>query len=382
MARIKKQVWWLSLASFFSDVASEMIFPILPLFFVNVLNLNKSVIGLIEGVAESLSSILKVFTGWLSDKLRKKKVFLLWGYGIPILTKPILALSRLWQHVFLFRLLDRTGKGLRTSPRDALIAELSDKKIRGEYFGFHRMMDTLGAVIGVLITFALIYFIGNKYRTIFWYTMIPAFLSFIVIALFVKEKKSKFVSNFKFSFSNFDSNFKKFIFVNVLFSIANFSYAFFILRTNELGVTLLLIPLLYLVYNIFYASASLPFGKLSDKIGRIPTIFLGYILFALVCLGFIFANSGFFLWLLFAVYGIVIAIVETVPRAYIGDIVSEDKRGTAYGIYFTSIGLAVLVSNIVVGVLWDKFTYLGAFYFGAIVALISALVLVLFLRNK
>ncbi len=275
MTKIKNKVVWLGIASFFSDVASEMIFPILPLFFANVLNLNKSVIGLIEGVAESFSSILKVFVGRFSDKLRKRKIFLVFGYGIPVITKPILALATVWQHVFAFRFLDRTGKGIRTSPRDALIAELSDNKVRGEYFGFHRMMDTLGAVVGVLITFALIYFIGNEYRFIFWLTMIPAFSSFIIIILFIKEKKSNFVSNVKLSFYSFDNRFKKFIFVSVIFSLAYFSYAFFILRVSELGVALVLIPLLYLVYNILYASASLPFGKLSDKMGRVSTIFLG-----------------------------------------------------------------------------------------------------------
>lgn len=381
MAKINKKVVWLGIASFFSDVASEMIFPILPLFLANVLGLNKSIIGLIEGVAESLSSLLKVFTGWLSDKLRKRKIFLVFGYGIPVLTKPILALSTIWQHVFLFRLFDRTGKGLRTSPRDALISELSDTNVRGEYFGFHRMMDTLGAVLGVLITVGLIYFLGNKYRLIFWLTIIPAFISFLIIFLFIKEKKNKFVTNFKFNFSSFDGKFKRFMFVSFLFSLANFSYAFFILRINDLGVALFLVPLLYLVYNIFYVFGSLPFGKLSDKIGRINVIFFGYLLFSLLCLGFIFAKKVLFLWILFALYGIIVSITETVPRAYIGDIVSADKRGTAYGIYFTVLGFTVLFSNVIVGILWDKFTYLGAFYFGAIISFLSALVLIFLFRK-
>src|SRR3989344_3661654 len=230
MAKIKKSVIWLGIISFFSDVASEMIFPILPLFFANVLNLNKSVIGLIEGVAEGFSSVLKVFAGWLSDKLRKRKIFLVFGYGIPVITKPILALASLWQHVFIFRFFDRTGKGLRTSPRDALIAELSESKIRGEYFGFHRMMDTFGAVLGVLITLGLIYFVGEKYRLIFWLTIIPAFISFIIVVLLIKEKKNNFITNFRFSFKDLDGRFKRFIFVTVIFYLAYFSYAFFILR--------------------------------------------------------------------------------------------------------------------------------------------------------
>jgi len=381
VSKINKKVVWLGIASFFSDVASEMIFPILPLFFANVLNLNKSVIGLIEGTAESFSSLLKVFAGWLSDKLKKRRIFLLFGYGVPVLTKPILALSTIWQYVFLFRFFDRTGKGLRTSPRDALISELSDVKIRGEYFGFHRTMDTLGAVLGVLVTVFLIYFVGNQYRFIFWLTLIPAFISFLIILLFVKESKNKFVSNFKFSFSNLDGKFKKFIFVSFLFSLANFSYAFFILRVNELGIALFLIPLLYLVYNIFYASASLPFGKLSDKIGRLPTLFLGYVLFALLCLGFVFVKNSLFLWLLFAIYGIVVAIVQTVPSAYIGDLIEQDKRGTAYGIYFAVVGFTILLSNIIAGILWDKFTFAGAFYFGAVVSFLSAIILVLLFRK-
>ncbi len=381
MVKLKKKLFLLGLASFFNDVASEMIFPILPLFFSQVLGLNKSLIGLIEGVAEGLSSFLKVFSGWLSDKLRRRKIFLLYGYSIPFLTKSLLALSVVWQHVLFFRILDRSAKGIRTSPRDALISQLSNIKSRGHYFGFHRMMDTLGAVVGGLITFFLLYFVGANYRFIFWVTMIPAFLSFLVIFLFLKEKNGAFLTRFKIKFSSFSPKYKKFIFVSFLFSIANFSYAFIILRTSDLGVASLIIPLMYFVYNLASAASSYFFGTLSDKFGRLPLIFLGYLLFSFVCFGFIFTNKGIFLWFLFALYGVALAIIETVPSAYIGDLVEEHKRGTAYGIYFTVLGFGVLISNILIGLLWDKFSYVFSFSFGAFLALFSAFLLFIFFRK-
>ncbi len=380
MQKIKKEVKALAIASFFSDVASEMIFPILPLFLANVLNINKSLIGLIEGISESFSSILKVISGYLSDKLRKRKIFMIMGYGIPILSKPILALSTSWIHALIFRWFDRTGKGLRTSPRDALIAEYSDKNTRGKYFGFHRTMDTLGAVVGVIITFLIINFFGLQYRLIFWFAIIPAFISLMIIQFYVKEKKDGSY-NHKFKLDGLNKNFKIFIAISFLFSFANFSYTFFILRAQNYLFLIALIPIAYLVYNLSYAGAALPFGELSDKIGRKSTLIIGYLLFSLTTLGFAFAINTYMLWILFILYGLSIAIIETIPKAFISDITPKDKIGTALGFYFMVTGIVVLFSNITAGLLWDKLGVTVMFSFSAVISVIGAILLALFVKE-
>src|SRR3989344_2175088 len=218
----------MSLASMFNDISSEMIFPILPLFLANVLNVNKSLIGLIEGIAESLGSVSKTLSGYLSDKLNRRKIIVALGYSVSAITKPLLAFSIIWQHVLSIRTIDRLGKGVRDPPRDALIAASSAENVRGKSFGFHRMMDTIGAVIGTISAYVLLSFLFD-YRTIFWLSFIPAAISVVIIIFFVKEIKRKVSSVFsRFSVNHFSKNFKLFILISTIFSLANFSYAFFI----------------------------------------------------------------------------------------------------------------------------------------------------------
>ncbi len=380
--KLSKNVIWMSLASMFNDISSEMIFPILPLFLANVLNVNKALIGLIEGLAESTSSILKTFSGYVSDKLNKRKSIVALGYLLSTITKPLLSISTIWQHVLAIRFLDRTGKGVRDPPRDALIAASVDEKIRGKAFGFHRMFDTVGAVIGTILAFIFLSLLFN-YRTIFLISFIPAAISVLIILIFVKEIKRKIKDNIKLKFhkEGYSKNFKIFIAISTLFALANFSYAFFILKAQDF-VKIEFIPLIYLLYNICYAVFALPAGNLSDKVGRRNIIALGYVFFGIVSLGFVLIENSLYAWILFAIYGISISLREAVSRAYVTDLVSADKRGTALGIYYTFTGLALFPASLIAGNLWD---YLGSdatFIYATILSLISTILLMTLLKKK
>jgi len=375
----KKNIFFMGLTSFFMDVSSEMIFPVLPLFLANVLGINMAVIGIIEGIAEGTGSILKTFSGWLSDKIKKRKLLIGLGYSFSAITKPFLALVTAWPHVLLVRFLDRVGKGVRTSPRDALIAESSEASQRGKSFGIHRMMDTVGAIVGTIIAFWLLSKLPEAYRTIFSYSAIPAGLAVLTIIFFVKEKKKKEgeqkITPFKLSFKLFDKNFKKFVIIASLFSLANFSYAFFILRAQDLGIAIAIIPLVYLVYNIVYAIFAIPAGKFSDKVGKKTILITGYIIFGLTCLGFAFATQSIYAWILFAFYGLFFALTEGVSRAYVSDLVSPEARGTALGIYHTSIGLMAIPASIIAGFLWNFISFKATFLFSCVVAILAATLL-------
>lgn len=374
----KKNVFWMGIVSMLTDISSEMILPILPIFMNTVLAANRAVIGLVEGIAESTASILKLFSGWLSDRVRKRKMLVVFGYGLSAVTKPLLALATSWQHVLAVRFSDRVGKGIRTSPRDALIAESSSKKQRGRAFGLHRFLDNFGAVIGSLIAAYLLYIMPGSFRTIFWLSAIPAVLSIIVALVFIKDIKPKLKAEKKVSFSlkRFDSNFRKFIFVVTLFSLANFSYAFFILRAQSLNLALALIPIIYVVYNLAATVMSIPAGRLADSIGHRRTLFGGYLFFGLTALGFAFADSAWHVWALFIMYGVGIAVIETASRAIASDIIKDKSlRGTAIGTYHAFVGMALLPANLVFGFIANRFGESIAFGYAGGIAVVAALLL-------
>ncbi len=381
---ISRNVFFMGLVSLFTDISSEMIFPILPLFMANVLGINKSLIGLIEGVAESTASLLKTFSGWLSDKLKKRKILILLGYGFSTITKPFLALSTIWQHVFVLRFLERTGKGIRTSPRDALVAASTKEKFRGKAFGLNRTMDRIGAIAGTLITFWLLIKFVDNYRLVFWLSFIPATLAVLTIIFFVKDVKKKEDSNktFKFSWKGLSLEYKKFIVISSIFGIANFSYAFLILRANDMGVSATLTPLIYLVYSLFFAAFALPAGTLSDRIGRKKVLGIGYLAFSLMCFGFIYFKAWYFAWILFALYGLSLAFTDAITRAFVTDLVKEEERGTALGIQHTCEGLAAFPASFIFGSLWNFSGSNTAFLFAAALSLISFLLLFVFIKNK
>lgn len=389
--KISRNIFFLSWVSFFLDLSSEMIFPILPLFLASVLGANMAAIGLIEGLAESASHLFRVVSGWSSDKLKRKKPFIVFGYLVSAISKPVYGLAGSWIHVLGIRFVDRTGKGIREPPRDALMAEETIKKTRGSAFGFQNMLDNLGAVAGNFIAFILLgVFVVMPYRKIFFLSAIPAIIAVIILIFFVKEKKkaskakAPFFKGLKslFNLSIFDRKFKLFLFVSTLFWLGNFSYAFFILKASELGVAAAMIPLMFLLYNVFYSLSSYPMGELSDIIGRKKVIFAGYLLFSIVCVAFAFSSSILLVWVLFAFYGLFNAIEKTIPRAFVSDMVKKDVRAEALGVYSMFVGIAAFPSSLIAGFIWNSFGSKITFFYGAGIGLMSAVLLLALLKKK
>lgn len=381
----KKNIFWLGFTSLLTDISSEMILSLLPLF-MTALGASRTIIGLIEGIAESTASILKVFSGWISDKLDLRKELVVFGYALSTAFKPFIALANFWPQVLFVRFVDRVGKGIRTAPRDALVVDSVDASERGRAFGFQRSMDTFGAVIGTFSASALLFILGNhtnlgileQYRTIFWLSVIPGVLAVLVVGFLVKDVKQKNELNGKvFLLKSINADFKKFLFVSAVFEFSNFSYAIFILRASNLGVVTALIPIIYLLYNLIYGFLSQPLGILSDKIGKKKLLLSGYVLASIMCLGFGYSFNSFHAWILFCIYGIISAITNTVPRALLADVVPPQIRASAYGLYYMILGFVALPTSAVAGFLWDKYGPVIAFNYGAVLALLAALLLLL-----
>lgn len=374
----------MGLTSFFNDVASEMIYPIVPIFLTSVLGAPVAVVGLIEGVAESTASILKVISGWLSDKYQKRKPFVIAGYSFSTLSKILLSLAYSWPFVLFARFVDRFGKGVRTSARDALIAESSNASARGKSFGFHRALDTLGAVVGPLVALLAIHFFDNNFRLIFFLAFIPSAIGVLLLVLFVQEKRKEpnLSIPLRLSWHNLDHSFKIFLIISFIFSLGNSSDAFLILRAQNLGLSLTLVVLVYVLFNFAYAAFSVPAGVISDKIGPKKVLLTGFLLFAIVYLLFGLIKSPVFLWLLFPIYGIYMALTEGVGKAYISNLIPQEKVGTAFGVYQTTIGLTTFLASLIAGLLWTYFGVSAPFIFGGIVATISALLFITLSKRR
>ncbi len=381
-----KNITVLSWTSFFEDVSSQMNYSLLPLFLANVLGVNKAFIGLIEGIAETTASFLKVLFGWLSDKLKSRKIFILTGYGITAVSRPFLSIASRGWHVLGLRFLDRSGKGMRTSPRDALIADSCPECERGRAFGFHRAMDTSGAVAGPLLAFFLFSKAGMNYRSIFLISVVPAIVA-VLLVLMVREKRwiGAGVQNLQDKSVNekLPADFKKFLFVLGLFTLGNSSDAFLILRANNVGVSPMFIPILWLTFNSTYAVSSLPSGIASDRIGSKRVITYGFLIYALVYFGFAFASFQYQAWLLFIIYGFYYGLTDGVSRSFVSKMILPQHRATAFGIYHAVVGLIALPASLLMGFLWDWRGPRIAFMFGMSLALISALLLATFnLKEK
>src|SRR3989344_1489196 len=377
----RSNVWWLSATSFFTDISSEMIFPILPIFLKDVLGASFGLIGLIEGLAEGLGSILKYFSGYIYDKIHKRKGLTLLGYGLSAVSKLFFALAQSSMTVLFFRSLDRTGKGIRTSPRDALIAESVSESEKGRYFGIHRTFDTAGAIIGTLIAVALLFHfdndIVNAIRSVLLISFIPAAIG-VLLLFFVREPK--FIEKITqakrfFQFGKFSSDFKIFLIVATLFGLANYSYSFYILRANDIGLMITFIPLIYLIYNIFYALSSYPAGRLSDKIGRTPVLIAAFILFAALNLAFAFVANQLSIWILFAFYGLFIGLTDGVFKAFVSDLVSREDQGEGFGLYHTVIGFATLFGNLGAGLIWQPYGAIWPFIISAVLIVLAGLII-------
>ncbi len=387
----KKNIFWIGMTSLFTDISSEMIMSLLPLFLM-ALGASRGMIGLIEGVAEFTASIFKVVSGWISDRLQSRKGLVVTGYVLSTIVKPLIALANTWYQVLAVRFVDRLGKGVRNPPRDALVADSVSESERGRSFGFQRGMDTFGAVIGTMLASVLLFALGkytnlslvSQYRTIFWISVIPGIFGVLSVAFMVNDVKSKgFVkSETPISWATLGAGFKAFLLVSAVFEFSNFSYAIFILRANNLGVIVALIPIIYLLYNIIYGILAQPLGVLADKIGKKSVLFLGYLLASIMCLGFALATNPIYAWILFAIYGVVSAITNTTPRAILADLVKIEFRGTAYGIYYMLIGIIALPTSAIAGLLWDRFGAFTSFSYGAVLAFVAAMLVLALIPGK
>jgi MFS family permease len=375
-------VFFIGLLSFFGGISQDIFVPVLPLYLANVLHFDKAFIGLTEGLVTSSASVFKIVAGYLSDKLKKNKPIVFAGYFLSFVSRPLLALITSGMGVAGLRFLDGVGKGVKDAPKDALIAESTQDTSRGKGFGIVRALDTLGSVAGPLLLFALLYVLKNntlKYHYIFFITAIPMVFTLGILSFFVKEapiKKTEIANNTK----PLPLKFFLFLAIVLLFSLGNSSDTFLILRSQNLGVSLLGIPLVYALFNFVYATASIPLGSLSDKIGREKVILMGWFFYALSYAGFGLANKSYQAWLLFALYGIYYATTEGVVKAYIADQVASGHRGKAYGLYNSLVGIITLPASFIAGLLWDNISPAAPFYFSAIVAVIAGVLLLVYTR--
>ncbi|MGD8979136.1 MAG: MFS transporter [candidate division WOR-3 bacterium] len=382
-SKSNKNIRWLSrnilclgLVSMFTDLSTEMAYPIIPVFLKEVLRVQPIFIGLIEAIAESTASILKTFSGYISDHLKKRKLFIFIGYSFSALIKPLLAFATQGWHVLMVRFSDRVGKGIRTAPRDALIADSSKDAHYGRTYGFHRALDTLGAILGPLAAFIILSLSHQNYRLLFGLAIIPGIIAIAIILLGVKEIIPETKRLLRFSFKKLDMRLKIFLFIMIIFTLGNSSDAFLILRARNIGVSTTLIPLLWLAFNTSYFVWSYPAGILSDRIGRRKTIFLGFLIFSACYTAFAFNHSSSLIWIIFIIYGLYYGFTEGNLRAYVADLTASEIRATAFGIYHTVVGITLLPANLLMGFLWQRFGFQTALMLGASLSLISGVALI------
>jgi len=387
LRQLPRNVWATSLTSFFMDISSEMIINILPLFLSNVLGVRTNIIGLIEGIAESSASLLKVFSGWISDKLRQRKWLAVIGYGLSAVAKPFFYIAQSWGVVLAVRWVDRVGKGLRTSPRDALVADSIDEKNRGLAFGFHRAADTAGAMIGLVIAFLVVWqtqsaAVGlnrDTFQTIVLLSILPGFLAVLSLAVGARDVPVKEVEERpRLGFKGLGKPFLTFLVIIGIFDLGNSSDAFLVLRAQERGLNILGILGMLATFNLVYALVSTPGGSLSDRIGRRKVLIGGWLAYSLIYFGFGFANSGWQIWVLYAIYGVYYGLAYGTGKALVADLVPQDMRGIAYGTYAAVLGILNFPASFLAGVLWqgigpfEGFGPAGPFIFGGVLALIAA----------
>lgn len=390
MRGLPRNVWAVSLTSFFMDISSEMIINILPLFLSNVLGIRTSIIGLIEGVAEATASLLKVFSGWLSDKVHARKWMAVVGYGISALAKPLFYFTNTWGGVAGVRWADRVGKGIRTAPRDALVADSISKEQRGLAFGFHRAADTGGAVLGLLIALLVVWLTQKNglllnrgtFQTLVLISIIPGILAVVALAFGTRDVAVTGTHERpRISFRDLGKPFLVFMIIVGVFDLGNSSDAFLVLRAQERGLSVVGVLGMLVTFNAVYTLVSAPAGDLSDRIGRRRVIVGGWLVYALIYLGFAIAGKGWHIWVLYALYGIYYGLAYGTTKAMVADIVPEALRGTAYGTYNAILGLLDFPASVIAGILWQGVgTWTGfgpsaPFYFGGAMALLAAILM-------
>lgn len=386
MKKLPKNIVYLGFVSFFTDFSTEMIYPLIPAFLTGVLGVGAEILGIVEGVAEATASILKAISGTLSDKFPRRKPLVILGYTLSALSKPFIGIASTWQHVLIARFSDRIGKGIRTSPRDALISDSISPEFRGRAFGFHRSMDTLGAVFGPLTAFVILAIftprlgISTTYRMIFILSIVPGLTAVAILTRVresVRKKGTIDTKNFLKNYAMLPRGFWVFLGIMLIFSLGNSSDTFILLMVKERGISVKSIMLLYMLFNIVYSLVSTPAGILSDRIGRKNTLLIAFLIYGITYLSITRISSIAHVIIIFILYGIFYGFYEGSSRAFVTDIIgNSDLKGTAYGIYHMGIGLMLLPANFIAGVLWKSFNPETTFYFGGILAILSFILLI------
>jgi MFS family permease len=372
--RLGRNVHVLSVVAFLNDVSTEMIYPLLPVFLTTVLGASAGFIGAIEGAAESTSALLKLASGWWSDRTQRRKPLVVAGYALASVMRPLVAIAQSATQVLLIRISDRVGKGIRNSPRDALIADSVDPSVRGRAFGFLGAADNAGALLGPLIAFALLSWFSVSLRTVFWFAAIPGAITVIVAVAGIREvaRGAPTESTHVELGTHMGGRFWAFLAVVFVFTLGNSTDAFLLLRAKELGVPVALAPILWALLSGVKSISNIPGGSLSDRIGRRPTLVAGWVVYALVYLLFARATQAWHAWALFAGYGIFFGLTEGAQLALVADVVPKARRGVAYGWYYLAIGVGALPASLMFGVLWDRFGSPVAFAVGAGFAVVAA----------
>lgn len=382
-----KNVFYVGLLSFFGGISQDVFTPILPMYLTTVLGFDKAFVGVAEGVVVASAHICKVIAGFFSDRFKKQKPIIFVGYFFSMVARPLLAFATTGTTIIGLRVMDGTGKGIKDPAKDVLIAGSAKKETRGKSFGIARMLDTLGSVVGPLILFGLLYMLRDSaslYHLILMFAAIPLLITLCILVIKVKEINENAPARSRASQSEkiaLPKSFYLFLAIAVLFTLGNSSDAFLILRARNVGATLLEIPLMIALFNLIYAAMAVPFGSLSDRIGRVRTMLIGWIIYAGVYAGFAFVSHSLAIWFLYGLYGMYYATSEGVAKAFLADMVATGHRGKAFGIYGTTIGITTLPASFFAGFLWDRFGPQAPFYFGAAIACIAVLFLAVFSKK-
>jgi MFS family permease len=387
---LTRNVVILGFVSLLNDGASEMIYPLLPAFLTSVLGAGPAALGVIEGIAESTASLLKLYSGYVSDRVKKRKGWIVTGYTLSNVIRPLIAFSTSWLHVLALRFSDRVGKGLRTSPRDAIIADSTPAEFRGKAYGFHRAMDHSGAIIGPLAATALLLVYHDNLKTIFLLSAVPGVLAVSMLLFGLREKptekpKSGVSSswfNFRSSLREMPGGFQKFLVIVLVFTLGNSTDAFLLLRAQQLGVRVTLLPMIWVVLHIVKMISSVPGGIVSDRVGRKKVIVAGYVVYALVYAGFGAATQDWQAWTLFALYGIYFGFTEGVEKALVADFAPVHLRGSAFGLYHLVIGAGAFPASLLFGFVWQRYGSASAFGMGAVLALLASVMLSILVVRK
>lgn len=382
--RGRRNVIGMGLISFMNDAASEMIYPLLPIFLTGVLHAGAATIGVIEGLAETTVALLKYFSGTISDKLGQRKPIFAAGYTLSNAVRPLIGIATQWWHVLFFRVADRIGKGVRSAPRDALLADSVSPQNMGFAFGFQRAMDHAGAIVGPLIATALIQWGGLSIPTVFLLSVIPSIITILLAWFLVKEKprRPKKAQGVLLAGSLRNRRYLVFLVAVIIFTLGNSTDAFLLLKARDAGISIAMLPIIWVVLHISKALFSMPGGRLSDRIGRKPVIVAGWLVYGLVYLGFAYAAGQAAIWALFFAYGLYFGLCEGTEKAFVADIVAGDQRGGAYGLYNMAVGIAAFPASVVFGVVWERLGSQSAFIMGALLALAASGILLLVRKSK